>query len=295
MEFQLEYPLLADSTEPSQHFLVESDHMPSDKYGESLRFGNFDHAVRQETIGHISQICSGLDRLVPYLSVNYLDRFLSSQKLPQTKPWALRLIALSCVSLATKMLDVNFSPSDLQVNGGFIFDSETLQRMEFLILGALQWRMRSITPFSFISFFVPLFQLQDLPLKQALRARAAEIIFRAQTDINLLGFKPSIVAASALLCASKEIFPVQFSSFHDATANCSYVNKDHFQQCYYKMQEVVAVEGYEWAHDSVSRSDTPSNVLDQQFGSAASDISRRVPKRRRTSGSVPSSSSTVLS
>nr|QQZ01117.1 cyclin-D6-like protein [Lagerstroemia indica] len=292
MEFQLENPLPTDTTDPSSLFFVESDHMPSEKYAGSLRFGDFDVAVRQETIGLISQLCSRLDRLVWYLSVNYLDRFLSRQKLPQTKPWALRLIAMSCVSLATKMQGVNLSRSDLQGNGGLIFDSGTLQRMEVLILGALKWRMRSITPFSFVPFFMSLFQLKNLPLRQALKGRATDIIFRAQTDINLLGFKPSIIAASALLRASNQLFPLQFSSFRDAICGCSYVNKDHLDRCYGKMQQ-VAIERYESAHDSVSRSDTPSNVLDQQFKSTSDSertgsTSGRALKRRKTSGSASS-------
>lgn len=68
----------------------------------------------------------------------------------------------------------------LQSEGGFIFDSQTIQRMEMLILGALKWRMRSITPFSFLSFFISLLKLEDPVPRQALNARASEIIFKAQ-------------------------------------------------------------------------------------------------------------------
>ncbi|OWM90984.1 hypothetical protein CDL15_Pgr023317 [Punica granatum] len=291
MEFQLENPLLADSTTAPSHplFLIEPDHMPSEKYTENLRFGDFDFAVRRDIISSISQLCSGLDRLVLYLSVNYLDRFLSSQELPQTRPWALWLIAMSCVSLAAKMQGFNVSLSDLQGNGGLIFDSETVRRMEVVILGALKWRMRSITPFSFVPAFISIFQLKDPPETQALKARATEIIFRAQTDISLLGFKPSVIAASSLLCASNELFPLQFSCFRDAILECSYVHKDHLEQCYDKMQQ-AAVEGYESVDESALRSDTPNNVLDQHFGSTSDsertgNTSGRACKRPRTSGS----------
>ena len=60
--------------------------------------------------------------------------------------------------------------------------------MELLILDALKWRMRSITPFSFIHFFVSFFEVQDPPLTQALTARATEIIFKSQcgTSVELL-------------------------------------------------------------------------------------------------------------
>lgn len=61
-----------------------------------------------------------------------------------------------------------------------MFDPPAIQRMELLVLDALNWRMRSITPFSFISFFVSLFQLKDPPLTQALKDRASNIIFQAR-------------------------------------------------------------------------------------------------------------------
>jgi hypothetical protein len=44
-------------------------------------------------------------------------------------------------------------------------------------------------------------------------------------DINLLEFKPSLIAASALLYASHELFPMQFLCFRKAISNCSHVNK----------------------------------------------------------------------
>ena len=42
----------------------------------------------------------------------------------------------------------------LQVEGTkFIFEPRTIRRMEFLVLGVLDWRLRSVTPFSFLGFF----------------------------------------------------------------------------------------------------------------------------------------------
>jgi cyclin D6 len=52
--------------------------------------------------------------------------------------------------------------------------------MELLILDTLDWRMRSITPFSFVRFFISLSQLKDPALTQTLKDRATEIIFKAQ-------------------------------------------------------------------------------------------------------------------
>jgi cyclin D6 len=124
MEFDLENPL-TDSHEPHSDtipslFLVESDHMPSENYSQSLQAQGFDISVRREAISSISKVftlfispkeiskkkrktlcfnCSwcllffflfqlscDFDPLLSYLAVNYLDRFLSSQGMLVKKP-----------------------------------------------------------------------------------------------------------------------------------------------------------------------------------------------------------------
>ncbi|KAA8524490.1 hypothetical protein F0562_010913 [Nyssa sinensis] len=273
MEFDLENPLPvfqdlhADSA--LSLFLIESDHMPSDTYSRTLQATDFDFSVRRETISLILHLSRNFDPLLSFLAVNYLDRFLSTQSITEGKPWVLRLLAVSCVSLALKMRRTEFSVTDIQQDGGFIFDTQTICRMEFLILGALKWRMRSITPFSFIHFFISLFKFKDPPLRQALKARATEIIFKAQHDIRLLEFKPSMIAASALLAGSHELFPLQFLCFRKAISNCSYVNKEELFECCNVMQD-IAMDGYESVLDIVSSSSTPVNVLDWHCSSSTS-------------------------
>lgn len=43
--------------------------------------------------------------------------------------------------------------------------------------------------------------------------------------MKVLEFKPSVVAASALLSAAFEFFPVQFPAFRSALASCEFVNE----------------------------------------------------------------------
>lgn len=97
--------------------------------------------------------------------------------------------------------------------GGFIFDAHSIQKMELLVLGALQWRMRSITPFCFISFFISLFELRDPPLGQAIQARASEIILKAQNGTT----ERPILAFCSLSLPSKtsKTMPDKFSIFWD--------------------------------------------------------------------------------
>ncbi|PPD86899.1 hypothetical protein GOBAR_DD16169 [Gossypium barbadense] len=271
-KFDLEDPLTSldghQSDTISALFSSESDHMPSYNYFQCLKTSDFYVSFRQEAISLILQYSSNLDPYTQYLAVNYMDRFISWQEIPQGNPWIVRVLVIACISLAAKMKEIHFSFSDFQTNNikvrqrdeGFMFDPPAIQRMELLVLDALNWRMRSITPFSFITFFVSLFQLKDPPLTQALKDRATNIIFQARNE-----FKPSIIGASALLLACHELFPLQFPSFETSVLSCEYVNEEKVMECFNEMQEMVNNEMRESIVDMVSSSSsmrTPVSVLD---------------------------------
>ncbi|XP_019450514.1 PREDICTED: putative cyclin-D6-1 isoform X2 [Lupinus angustifolius] len=278
MEFHLENPLQNFHDFHcgiSCLFLIESDHIPSQHYSHTLNARDLDIFIRRKVVSIISQLCCNLDPLLSYLAVNYLDRFLAKQGILNPKPWSLRLLAISCFSLAAKMMCAEDLATNVQAlleqsDGDFIFETHTIQRMEAIILGALQWRMRSITPFSFITFFINLFTLKDQPMRQILNDRVAEIILKSQ-HIKLLEFKPSIIAASALLCASHELFPFHYPSFFRAISDCSYVNKESVVQCYSLILDIAAEEDCVSVFNAVSSSITPVNVLDHHFPSSESD------------------------
>ncbi|MBA0864807.1 hypothetical protein Goshw_006375 [Gossypium schwendimanii] len=266
-KFDLEDPLTSldvhQSDTISALFSSESDHMPSYNYFQCLKTSDFYVSFRQEAISLIlqAQYSSNLDPYTQYLAVNYMDRFISWQEIPQGNPWIVRLLVIACISLAAKMKEIHFSFSDFQKTNnikvkqrdeGFMFDPPAIQRMELLVLDALNWRMRSITPFSFITFFVSLFQLKDPPLTQALKDRATNIIFQARN-------------ASALLLACHELFPLQFPSFETSVLSCEYVNEEKVMECFNEMQEMVNNEMSESIVDMVSSSSsmrTPVSVLD---------------------------------
>ncbi|GMI88452.1 Cyclin D6;1 [Hibiscus trionum] len=279
MDSNTQTPLTHSS--PASLFLAESHHihMPTPQPTDALL------CSRRQAISSISQFATKLDPFISYLAVSYLERFLSSQAMPQQpKTWVLRLIAISCVSLAAKMNETDFSLADFQADGGFMFDAQTIERMEYVILGALKWRMRPITPFSFVSFFVSFFKPTDPSLTQALNARAVEIISKTQSDVKHLEFKPSIIAASALLSASNELFPSKFPCYHKAISSCSYVHKENLLECYNWMEEIGKERDDEWMFDMVSRCNTAVNVLDQQFSCSESENGssiRRDMKGRR--------------
>ncbi|XP_041992694.1 putative cyclin-D6-1 isoform X3 [Salvia splendens] len=262
MEFDLENPLPHSNDIFSSLFHVEIDHMPSKSYIQTLISSSSYLSVRRQISSSIFHISRHSDPFLPYLAVNYMDRFLSAHPIPQDKkPWIFRLVAVSCISLALKMMKTEYSVFDLD-DGGLVFDSLTIERMEMLILGALKWRMRSVSPFSFLGYFVSFFDSGDDESVQALKNRGTQIILKSQSDIKLLEFKPSIVSASALLLASREFSPTQFEPFRDAICSCIYAIKEELQHCYDVMAEAEAEAGCEVPSTFASESLTPPNVLD---------------------------------
>ncbi|CAK7350743.1 unnamed protein product [Dovyalis caffra] len=278
MEFDLENPLTSLKEHQSDTipdlFASESDHMPSRNFLHCLKSSDFFVSFRQEAISLIlqAQYSCNYDPFISYLAVNYMDRFICRQEIPQGKPWILRLLVISCLSLAAKMKNTHFSVSNFQgEEAGFIFDTQTTHRMELLILDALNWRMRSITPFSFVHFFISVLELKDLSSSQPLKDRATEIILKAQNEIKFLEFKPSIIAASALLVASNELLPLQFPSLKCSISSCEFVNKEKLLKCFNAVQEMVEMEWCESMLDTMSCTRTPLSVLDGHFTKSESE------------------------
>ncbi|MQL99781.1 hypothetical protein Taro_032510 [Colocasia esculenta] len=152
------------------------------------------------------------------------------------KPWIVQLLATACLSLACKMNNTPFSVACFPVRiescltmkqGGLgpVPDGGSILRMELLVLTALSWRMRSVTPFNFLRFFLPLFRPGDRSSAADLEARASQILFRAQREAKLVDYKPSVAAASALLAAAHELFPDRFPAFRAAVSSCSRLEK----------------------------------------------------------------------
>ncbi|KAI3510361.1 hypothetical protein L1887_17291 [Cichorium endivia] len=233
--FDLENPL----TSFKEH---QPDTVPSLFADESVVvLHNFPANFHHEALRFISKISENLDPFATYLAVNYMDRFISTKKIVnQEKPWIVGLVAISCISLAVKMKNADLALPNLQGYECTMYDAKSISRMELLILTSLQWRMRSITPFSFLYYFLSLFHLQDLRLSQAIKHRASEIILRSPYEMMLLKFRPSVIAACALLHASQDlIIPLQYSQFRAAIFSCKYLNKESLEECLGVMRDMV--------------------------------------------------------
>lgn len=236
------------------------------------RFGSesLDAMARENCVEWILKVHSfyGFQPLTAYLAVNYLDRFLYSRRLPQTEGWPLQLLSVACLSLAAKM-EEPLVPSllDFQVVGSkYIFEPRTIRRMELLVLSVLNWRLRSVTPFSFVAFFACKLDPTGNSLG-FLVSRATEIILSNIQEASLLEYWPSCIAAAAILSAANENPNFSLVNAEQAESWCDGLSKEKIKGCYMLMNEILVGDSSEpttttttTTTDSLSTSSSSSSL-----------------------------------
>ncbi|XP_052728601.1 cyclin-D4-1-like [Vigna angularis] len=141
----------------------------------------------------------GFGPLCAYLSINYLDRFLSVYELPKQRVWKMKYLAVGFISLAAKMEETDV-PTCLELQVGeskYIFEAKTIQRMKLLVLNTLKWRMQAITPFSFIDYFLQ--KINDEASIGASILQSSELILSTVRGIDFIEFRPSEIAAGVAI------------------------------------------------------------------------------------------------
>ncbi|KAH7307535.1 hypothetical protein KP509_22G064100 [Ceratopteris richardii] len=187
----------------------EISHSPSPDYLEKYETKLLDEESRHKAVSWFfkARAFFRFSPLTVVLSVNYLDRFLSRHEVPMRKSWMIDLVSVACLSLAAKMEEVEVPLLvDLQVAPDYFFEPCTVLRMELLLLSTLEWRADSVTPFSYIEYFICKCRLSG-PIYQNLASQITELILLAVKDLNFLRHHYCSIAAAAILCAIKEMLP----------------------------------------------------------------------------------------
>ncbi|XP_068638136.1 cyclin-D3-1-like [Aristolochia californica] len=271
----------------------EREHLPREDYLGRLQRGQLDLSLRRDAVNWIGKV-HGYYSFGPqsaYLSINYLDRFLSTYELPQGKSWMMQLLSVACLSLAAKMEEtVVMLVLDLQVGESkYVFEARTIQRMELLVLSTLKWRMQAITPFSFLDCFLRKLNDGNPPPRDSI-SRSVELVLSTIRGIEFMGFRPSEIAAAVAISVSAETETVDF----DKAISCFvHVQKERVQKCYELLQDSGLVS----RPDKVITGSIPSipqspvGVLDAAclsyksdeitVGSCATSHSIPPPKRRK--------------
>ncbi|KAL2528351.1 Cyclin-D5-1 [Forsythia ovata] len=177
---------------------------------------------------------------------------------PDGKLWAFRLLSVACLSLAAKMEECQVPAlSEFHVDD-YNFEGNVIQKMELLILKTLEWKMSSITPFSYLHYFTTKF-CGECSHKE-LVTRAVELIFAVIKEINVVENRPSIIAAAALLSAydyqlTKKVLEIKMNTI----SSWGSLEKENIFSCYSLLQEI-----------GIQESKTPTSVVTQNLMSTHS-------------------------
>lgn len=133
-----------------------------------------------------------------YLSITYFDRFLSKRSIDESKPWAIQLLSVACLSIAAKMEEQRVPPlSEYPIE--YRFENKVIKNMELLILSTLEWKMGLPTPFAYLHYFFTKFCSGSK--SQTIISKATQHILELVKDFNLMNQRPSIIASAAILAS----------------------------------------------------------------------------------------------
>ncbi|CAI0471865.1 unnamed protein product [Linum tenue] len=171
--------------------------------------------ARRTAIQWLLKWCSRLNLSVStvFSASNYLDRFLSMHRSLEWETWMVELVTVACLSVASKFNETN-APSlyDFQMEEmNHCFRPITIQQMELLLLQSLQWRLASITSYSYLEPL--LISIADSSpssnrihkLGQELSATATSFLLEALLESKFVEYRPSSVAISAVWCSLQEL------------------------------------------------------------------------------------------
>ncbi|XAR68925.1 hypothetical protein NMG60_11000340 [Bertholletia excelsa] len=142
-------------------------------------------------------------------AANYLDRFLSTNLCKGWKRWKIELLAVACLSVASKfgetdpplLHEIQMEDRDCS------FQSSMIQRMELTLLEALGWRLGSVTSHSYVELLTWDISSPYSNMPGDLSARVTELLLCTLFDCGFMEFRQSVVAISALRCIIEEWLP----------------------------------------------------------------------------------------
>ncbi|WVZ00471.1 hypothetical protein V8G54_026540 [Vigna mungo] len=211
MDSDNEFSMLSrrDRETISDYFQIEHEFMaPRSFYSLSSNAEN-----RMQAVSMIAKVAATepMDAYIPYVAVNYFDRFVSTNSLTELQGSSLldkvRLVAISCYTLSAKMRTKHFPHKQFLTRKEAVYKTDIVMRMEFRILSGLDWRMRSITPFHFLDHYYPTFKRVGGFKRQSIN----EIIVQSQGEVYFAQFKPSEIALSALVAATSLVYSSKFT------------------------------------------------------------------------------------
>ncbi|KAI3669784.1 hypothetical protein L6452_41191 [Arctium lappa] len=237
--------------------------------------------LRKESVDWMIRVGThyGFVALTTILAVNYFDRFLMSPSFQRGKPWMNQLVAVACLSLASKVEEIQAPlPLDLQMEGSkFVFESKTIMKMELLVLSSLEWKMNPVTPLAFFDYIMRRLNLMIHNLHYEFLRRCERILLSVINDSRFQGFLPSVMAAAIMCIVSKEIEPENASDYRNQLMNLLKISEENLDGCSKFILDVSSNHGtsYSQTHKRKYHSvpGSPNGVVDAYFSSDNSNNS----------------------
>ncbi|XP_042057420.1 cyclin-D3-1-like isoform X1 [Salvia splendens] len=231
----LEQDLFWEDEELQSLFSKEKQTRPISNHSLSLS------PSRKESVHWILKINAhySFSPLTAILAVNYLDRFLSS--LAEDKPWMMHLAALTCLSLAAKLEETHVPLLlDLQVEETkYVFEPKTVQRMELLVLSALEWRMNPVTPVSFLDHIIRRLGLKSHHVHWEFLTPCQNLLLSVSSDPRFTLYLPSVLATATMLHVIHRLEPRRAVEYETQLLGVLKINKEEVDECYEVIQEVL--------------------------------------------------------
>uniref|UniRef100_A0A0E0ELJ9 Cyclin C-terminal domain-containing protein n=1 Tax=Oryza meridionalis TaxID=40149 RepID=A0A0E0ELJ9_9ORYZ len=231
---------------------AERSHSPRADYPGRLRSCRpADLAARANSVAWILKVRElyGMLPITAYQAVSYMDRFLSLHRLP--------------------------------IDTRYIFEPRTIFRMELLVLDALDWRLRSITPFTFMYLFAFKVDPNGKHIRELIH-QATQVTLATIHDTEFLDHCPSSIAAAAVLCASSEIMQL-VSTDHGTLVSWRIIGLDEeaIIRCYRLMQQLISSNNVGRESTEITMATTRTTMTATTAVSSEEVVSSSLPSKRR--------------
>ncbi|CAJ2659928.1 unnamed protein product [Trifolium pratense] len=216
----------------TSYFPIQHKFMPKQNFFKSARNILFRrHAV--SIIADYSRRID-LDTFIPYLAMNYFDRFFSMTKTFKkdvegcnNDTEKVRLIAISCLSISVKIRMKHFSVEQFLRDNNLMITPQMIMKMEFNILHEIRWTIRPVTPFTYLNFYYRYFKRFGGYSRRCIN----EIIVQAQGDHTFVHYPPTMIASTAFLAASRIAYPSKYNNIAHPEALARLGPKAQVLQC----------------------------------------------------------------
>nr|XP_043607165.1 cyclin-D3-2-like [Erigeron canadensis] len=231
---------------------------------------------RKESVDWMIRVSNhfGFVPMTTILSVNYFDRFLLTPHFQnENKPWMNQLVAVACLSLASKVEEIQ-PPllMDLQVEGSkFVFESKTIMKMELLVLSSLEWKMNPVTMVSFFDYISRRLGLITHYQHSEIVRRCERIFLVVINDSRFLAYLPSVMAVATMLLVIKEVDPENAYDYQNQLKGFLQINEEKVDDCTKFILEVSDNHGTSYFIAQKRKYDrapgSPNGVIDSYFSS----------------------------